>query len=105
MSAVDQAVKKVRQSLGSDLDCFLSAFPSQLLFRSKIVPNAGGFAEYVGFAPAGAKLYEPVWQIKKLIYDVNNFNTDVVFANGSAEFKYVFDAGSSQYASYQYSVS
>lgn len=90
MGAVESAVKKVREGRPSDLDCFLSAFPTQLLFRQRIVKGVSGNAldrpEYIGFAPCDAHLTDPVWQIKKLIYDSTGFNTDVLFANGNAQF-------------------
>lgn len=107
MGAVESAVKKVNVNDPSGLDHFLSAFPAQLLFRSKIVKgvsgNAVGLPEYVGFAPCNAALYSRSWQIKKLIYDSTGFNTDVLFADGTAEFKNVFDSGASEYANYTYS--
>lgn len=99
---VDSAVKKVRLNKGSDLDHFLSAFPSQLLFRQEIVKGTSGNAldraEYIGFAPCDALLSDPVWQIKKLIYDSSGFNTQVIFANGNAN----FDKIMSNYASFTY---
>lgn len=104
--ANDYALKKVLQGNGTDLDHFLSAFPTQLLFRTKIVKgvsgNATGKAEYVGLAPADALLTQARWQIKKLVYDATGFQTDVLFADGDTKFDKVFDTGSSEYASYTY---
>lgn len=104
--SIEQAMKKVLESQGTDLDHFLSAFPSQLLFRTKIVKgtsgNADGKAEYVGLAPANALLTEAKWQIKKLVYDDAGFQTDVLFADGEISFDKVFDSGDSDYASFDY---
>lgn len=99
---VDSTVKKVRVGAPTDLEHFLSAFPTQLLFRQEIVMgttgNANGRVEYIGFAPPSALLSDPLWQVKKLIYDSNGNNTQVLFANGSADFNKIM----SNYASYTY---
>lgn len=85
---------------------FINAFPSQLLFRVQqvkgVAGNANGLTEYIGYAPADAVLSDAKWQIKKLIYDANGFNTQILFADGSSKFEHVFNSGSSEYASYTY---
>ena len=100
------ALKKVLSSAGTDPEHFLSAFPTQLLFRNKIVKgvagNATGRTEYVGLALPNVTLTQAKWQIKKLVYDSTGFQTDVLFADGSAEFNKVFDSGASEYANFTY---
>ena len=105
--SINLAMKKVLKGRGTDLEHFLSAFPSQLLYRTKIVKgvsgNATGKAEYVGLALPDSTLSQAKWQIKKLVYDSTGFQTDVLFADGTADFDKVFDSGSSEYANYTYS--
>lgn len=102
----DFALKKILGNTPGDLEHFLSAFPTHLLFRNQIVKgaagNALGLTEYVGLALPATTLSQAKWQIKKLIYDAEGFNTQVLFADGSAEFNKVFDSGSSEYANYTY---
>lgn len=104
--SIELALKKVVSGSGADLEHFLSAFPAQLLFRTEIVKGtaggANGKAEYIGIALPDSLKTQPRWQIKKLIYDANGFNTQVLFANGSAAFDKIFDSGASDYASYTY---
>lgn len=104
--SLESALKKVLPNKGTDPEHFLSAFPTQLLFRNKIVKgtsgNADGRTEYVGLALPDVTLTQAKWQIKKLVYDSTGFQTDVLFADGSAAFDKVFDSGASEYASYTY---
>lgn len=103
---IGYTVKKVLERNGEDLDHFLSAFPTHLLFRTKLVKgttgNADGKTEYIGLAPADATLGQARWQIKKLVYDATGFQTDVLFADGDTKFDKVFDSGSSEYAAYTF---
>lgn len=55
--------------------------------------------EYIGYATPGTNEAAQKWFIKKLIYDVNGFQTDELFANGNAS----FDKAWSLRTSYSYS--
>lgn len=55
--------------------------------------------EYICKATPGAQSYDPVWQIAKLSYDVNDNLTSLRYANGTANFSMVLD----DRALYQYS--
>ena len=98
--------RKVRESRPNDLDHYISAFPTQILLRVEQVKgtsgNANGRVEYIGYAPPDALLSQPAWQIKKLIYDSDGFNTQILFANGSSKFNLVFNSGVSEYDDYTY---
>ena len=105
----DLALIKILEGNGLDLNHFISAFPTHLLLRTRMVKGVAGGAtdqvEYVGYALPGTSLAEPKWLIKKLIYDGTGFQIDNVFANGEAKFNKVFDANGSEWATYTYSVS
>lgn len=89
MSAIDSAVKKVRSSLGTDLEHFLSAFATDLIMTQAIAYN-GTLAEYIGYALPGSSKAAPVWLIKKLTYS-GSLVTDIQFANGVIAFNSVWD--------------
>jgi hypothetical protein len=46
-----------------------------------------GILTYLGKVPAGSTETDPVWRIKKLIYD-GTLLTDIQFPSGSTEFKF-----------------
>lgn len=107
--ATEQALIKILETNAGDLNHFLSAFPTQLLLRTRMVKGTSGGAtdriEYIGYALSDTTLAQPRWLIKKMIYDSSGFQIDAVFANGEMKFNKIFDAGSSEWASYTYSVS
>jgi hypothetical protein len=103
--SVDSALIKILESNGSDLNAFLSTFPTQLLLRVVSVKGTTGGAtgniEYIMYGLPSASKSDPVWLIKKFIYDVAGFQTDSLFANGEAKFNKVAD----NYNGYTYSTS
>jgi len=103
---MELALKKILTNRGTDLEHFVSAMPTHLLFRTEMVKGTAGGAtdkvEYVGLALPDALKAQPRWQIKKMIYDAAGFQTQVLFADGSAEFNKVWDSGASDYAAYTF---
>jgi hypothetical protein len=86
---MDSALIKVLENKASDLNAFISAFPTQILLRVRQVKDANGNVLYLGYAPVDAALTDAKWLIKKFIYDAGQFNTDIIFANGEAKFTHV----------------
>jgi len=71
-----------------------------LVHIKKFAPVAGNTnIEYMAYATPGTAEADAKWFIKKLIYDVNGFVTDELFANGNAS----FDKKWTLRASYSYS--
>lgn len=89
------ALKKVRNSLGTDLDHFLSVFAADLGFTQSLTYVAAGNgvdqAEYIGLAQPGSSKAAPVWLIKKLSYDSSNRVIDIQFAGGVFSFTSVWN--------------
>lgn len=100
--SIDLALIKVLENKKNDLQHFLSAFPTQLLFRIEQTKDAEGRPEYIGYAPADALLTEAKWLIFKYIYDAGGFNTQKLIANGEAKFNKVWNSGASEYTTYTY---
>lgn len=107
--STEQALIKILENTSGDLNHFLSAFPTQLLLRTRMVKGTSGGAEdrveYIGYALSDTTLTQPRWLIKKNVYDSTGFQIDAVFADGEMKFNKIFDNGSTTYASYTYSVS
>jgi hypothetical protein len=101
--SIDLALIKILEGRGGDLSHFLSAFPTQLLLRVISVKGTAGGAngniEYLCYALPGTLKSEPKWLIKKFIYDVDGFQIDSLFADGTAK----FDKVQSAYSGYTYS--
>jgi hypothetical protein len=55
--------------------------------------------EYIGKAAAGSAAADEVWSITKLIYDVNQNVTQVLYADGNKKFDKIWDSR----ATYSYS--
>lgn len=53
--------------------------------------DANGNDLYIGLALPGTAKTAARWQIKKLTYDAAQFITDIQFANGSADFAFVWN--------------
>lgn len=63
------------------------------------VPNANGLLEYLCEAEPGVPTSASTWRIRKFIYDANNFNTQVLWADGDRK----FDNLQTDYAAISYS--
>lgn len=104
--SLDLAILKVLEGRPEDLQHFLNSFPAQLLLRVEQVKGTSGGAtgqvEYVGFAPANARLTDAKWFIKKNIYDSAGFQTQSLIADREAKFNKVFNSGANEYANYTY---
>lgn len=87
---LELALKKVRSSLGTDLEHFLSAFATDLLLTQAIAYNGSNLTEYIGYAIPGSAKSAPVWLIKKLTYS-GSLVTDITFANGVIAFNQIWD--------------
>jgi hypothetical protein len=93
------ALVKILEGRADDVNHFLSAFPTQLLLRIRMVKHAtNGQMEYVGYALPGATLAEAKWLIKKQVFDANGFVTDFIFADGTSK----FDKIMASYSTYTY---
>lgn len=57
-----------------------------LLLVQKMSAGVNGMTEYLGFRAVGSDPALSVWFIKKIIYDGNNFITDVQIANDELKF-------------------
>lgn len=105
--SVESALIKILEGERENLGHFLSAFPTQLLLRVKLVKGVAAGAtdrvEYIGYAPSDSTLAQPRWLIKKNVYDATGFQTDAVFAGGALKFNKVFDSGATEYTGYTYS--
>lgn len=101
------ALIKILEKTGTDLNHFLSAFPTQLLLRTVMVKGTVGGAadrvEYLAYSLPETTKAQPRWLIKKNIYDATGFQIDSVFADGEMKFNKVFDSGGGEYALYSYS--
>lgn len=64
----------------------MSAKDTILLFY-----NATGCIEYVCKALSGSQTYDPVWQIAKFFYDVDDNIIGLQYANGSSNFTMIAD--------------
>jgi hypothetical protein len=53
--------------------------------------DATSRAVYIGYAEPGSGKAIARWQIRKLTYDANVAVTDIQFASGSNEFKFIWD--------------
>lgn len=65
--------------------------------------NVNNLIEYIGYAPPGTQEGEAGWTIVKFIYNGSGLQTKSLVAQQDAPFSLVFDTGSSEYASYDYS--
>jgi hypothetical protein len=54
--------------------------------------NASGQPVYLGEAIPGTAKDVTGWRIKKIVYDENNFVTDIQWADGTAEFDKTWDS-------------
>lgn len=91
MSAIDSAVRKVRSSLGADLEHFLSTFATDLLLTQAFAYDGSNQTEYIGYALPGTSKAAPAWLIKKLTYS-GSLVTDIQFANGVIAFDQVWNS-------------
>ena len=68
-------------------------------YKTKTTYTANGFEEYHGEASPGSLTSSSRWRISKRVYDSDDRETDLVWANGDAEFNKIWD----NRASYNYS--
>jgi hypothetical protein len=59
-------------------------------YTTKITYSSGNM-EYLGKADIGANTATSVWQIKKMVYDVDGNLTDIQFADGDDVFDNIWD--------------
>lgn len=57
-----------------------------LVHIKKFSKDSQGRMEYIGYALPKSAEGDPKWFIKKLTYDSGGFQTDELFAQGSADF-------------------
>jgi len=90
MSAIDLALKKVRENLPDDLEHYISAFPTQILLKRRMAYDGSNQLEYQGFALPGTPTASPGWLILNFTYS-SGLNTQIDIATGAASFNQSWD--------------
>ena len=90
MSDVGFAVKKVREGQPNDLERYISAFPTQLILKTRQAYTADNLLEYIGYALPGTPVSSPAWLIKKFTYS-SGLQSQTDFASGDAKFTKAWD--------------
>lgn len=60
-------------------------------YSSKLEKDINGNPLYIGCAVPGTLTSDPLWQIRKLTWDLSGFPTDIQYANGTRSFAAVWD--------------
>ena len=74
-------------------------YPYKTIMVKGTSGNADGLLEYVCEADPGMPTSADKWRIRKLVYDSDGFNTQILWADGDRRFRKIQD----NYASYTYS--